>query len=572
MSYAKAYIIPYLKKYSKVMAVTVLMGTLALLSAAMLSFVSGYLITRTSERPETILLVYVPIVAVRTFGISRAVFRYVERLIGHNAVLKVLSDMRVKLYHALEPQALFIRERFTTGDLLGALADDIEHLQDVYIRTVFPTLIGLFVLLFAVGGVAAVSVPFALVLFLLLGIIAFVYPLWSLYRMKKYQTAAKAQHSALYRDFTDAIFGVQDWLISGRKQTFTQRFSKQAQASDAAESKLDFWQQDRAFQLQLLTGVIVIVVGLWSGYEASVGHIMPTYIAAFTLAVMPIVEGIIPISHAVERVPVYKTSLQRIDAMQQQTIAPRATEQVPTDSTISFTNVSYTYPGSEQPALRNISLNIAPGEKIAILGKSGAGKSTLMQLLLGNLTATSGEVTIGGVATPRIGEGIYDVASVLNQKPYLFATTVENNIRLGRQDATSEEVAEVVARVGLAPYIDSLPQQLKTQMEETGQRFSGGERQRIALSRILLKDTPIVVLDEPTVGLDPITERMLMEDMLASLSDKTVIWVTHHLTAIEQMDRILFMDDGEIAMLGTHQQLLENNTRYRRLYDLDYGY
>lgn len=572
MSYAKTYILPYMKKYRNVMLLTVLMGTLALLSAAMLSFVSGYLITRTSERPETILLVYVPIVAVRTFGISRAVFRYVERLIGHNAVLKVLADMRVKLYHALEPQALFIRERFTTGDLLGALADDIEHLQDVYIRTVFPTAIGLFVLLFAVGGVAAVSVPFAVVLFILLGIIAFVYPLWSLYRMKKYQTLSKQQHSALYRDFTDAIFGVQDWLISGRKKTFTTRFAKQAQQSDKAQGRLDLWQQDRTLQLQVITGLIVIIVGLWAGYEASVGNIKPTYIAAFTLAVIPIVEGIIPVSHAVERIPVYETSLSRIADIEKQQVTTRTAQQLPTSHAIDFTNVSYSYPERQQPAVKDMTLHIQPGEKIAILGKSGAGKSTAIQLLLGNLAPTSGEVTIGEVATTQIGDAIYDVASVLNQKPYLFATTVENNIRLGRQDATTAEVEAVIERVGLGDYIAQLPAGIKTQMEETGQRFSGGERQRIALARILLKDTPIVVLDEPTVGLDPITERALMEDMLTSLSDKTVIWVTHHLTAIEQMDRILFMDEGEIAMLGTHEELIKLNTRYRRLYELDYGY
>lgn len=572
MSYAKTYIVPYLKKYYKVMGVTVLMGTLALLSAAMLSFVSGYLITRTSQRPETILLVYVPIVAVRTFGISRAVFRYVERLIGHNAVLKVLADMRVKLYHALEPQALFIRERFTTGDLLGALADDIEHLQDVYIRTVFPTLIGLFVLLFAVGGVAAVSVPFALVLFFLLSIIAFVYPLWSLYRLKKYQTAAKQQHSALYRDFTDAIFGVQDWLISGRKKVFTDRFITQAQASDQAESKLDYWHQDRAFQLQVITGVIVIIVGLWAGLTAQSGAILPTYIAAFTLAAMPIVEGIIPISHAVERIPVYEESLKRIDGINSQNTAPEKPAVTPNGTAIQFTNVSYRYPSSDTDAVQDVSLTIAPGEKIAILGKSGAGKSTLMQLLLGNLAPTAGQVTIGDTPAAQIGEAIYDIASVLNQKPYLFATTVENNIRLGRQDATTATIEDVIARVGLQDYIATLPKQLKTQMEETGQRFSGGERQRIALARILVKDTPIVILDEPTVGLDPITERELMEDMLRSLEGKTVIWITHHLTAIEQMDRVLFMDDGQIAMLGTHETLMQTNERYQRLYRLDHGY
>lgn len=564
-----------MRKYKKVIAMTVFLGTLALLSAAMLTFTSGYLISRTSQRPENILLVYVPIVAVRTFGISRAVLHYLERLFGHNAVLKILADMRVKLYRALEPQALFIRERFKTGDLLGALADDIEHLQDVYIRTVFPTLIGLFIFVFAVGSMAIFDWRFALFMALCLAIIAFVYPLWSLYQFKKQQMAAKKQHSSLYEKFTDAIFGVSDWVISGRQKDFEADFLTQAKNSDKAQSKIDFWHQSRSMQLQILTGVIVIIVGVWAGLQAANGAIMPTYIAAFTLVVMPIVEGLIPISHAVERIPVYEESLRRVDTIQsfKATESKSANFDVTTmpNTAIEFTAVDYYYPEAQKAALKNINLTIKPGEKIAILGKSGAGKSTLMQLLLGNLQPQSGTVTIGEHQASDFGEDIYEVAGVLNQKPYLFATTVENNIRLGRQDATTKEIEAVVQDVRLDEYIATLPKQLKTQMEETGQRFSGGERQRIALSRILLKNTPIVILDEPTVGLDPITEYDLMSTMLDSLTDKTVIWITHHLTAIEKMDRILFMDAGEIAMMGTHDELMQNNERYRRLYELDRG-
>src|SRR5699024_7279607 len=159
---------------------TILLGTLTILSTAMLTFKSGYIISSTSERPETILLVYIPIVAVRTFGISRAALRYVERLLGHNAVLKIIADMRVQLYHVLEPQALFIRSRFQTGDLLGALADDIEHLQDVYIRTLFPTVIGLFLFSFSVIVLAIYDWKFALIMAVLLAIVTFICPMLSL--------------------------------------------------------------------------------------------------------------------------------------------------------------------------------------------------------------------------------------------------------------------------------------------------------------------------------------------------------------------------------------------------------
>ena len=572
MNYTKRYILPYVRKYKAAMGWTVFFGFLALLSAALLTFTSGYLISRTSERPETILLVYIPIVMVRTFGISRSVFRYVERLLGHNAVLKILADMRVKLYKALEPQALFIRERFKTGDLLGTLADDIEHLQDVYIRTIFPTLIGLMMFVFAVGSLLTIDPLFALFMFIAMGVVAFVYPLISLYLFKKHQTRAKTLHGQLYDTLTDALFGISDWIISGRKKQFVDGFLTDAANSVDAERKLDEWNQTRTMQLQIFTGVLVIIVGFWAGNAAADGLIAPTYIAAFTLAIMPIMEAIIPISHAVERIPVYEQSLQRIEKIEEMMVEP-VPSQIDVSSIerpiISFEDVTFLYPGSERPAVEQIDVTIRHGEKVAILGKSGAGKSTLLQLLLGQLVPTSGAVRIDQYEAHQFGDDIFEVASVLNQKPYLFATSVLNNIRLGRADATEEEIEHVVEHVGLRTYLATLENGLHTQMEESGQRFSGGERQRIALSRILLKNDPIVVLDEPTVGLDPETERDLVHTMLENLQQQTVIYITHHLTAIEQMDTIIFMDEGKIDMIGSHEQLYETNARYRRLYELD---
>ena len=159
--------------------------------------------------------------------------------------------------------------------------------------------------------------------------------------------------------------------------------------------------------------------------------------------------------------------------------------------------------------------------------------------------------------------------SVLQQKPHLFDSSVMNNIRLGNINATDEEVIEVAKQVQLHDYIHSLPDGYQTKMQELGERFSGGERQRIALARILLQKTPIVILDEPTIGLDAITERKLLDTIFRSLEGKTVIWITHHLIGIEKMDRVLFIDHGRITMEGTHQQLLQHNPRYKNLYNMD---
>lgn len=320
--------------------------------------------------------------------------------------------------------------------------------------------------------------------------------------------------------------------------------------------------------------MIVLMVGIWAGIAAQQGEILPTYIAAFTLVTLPILEGIIPLSHAIERIPAYQESLQRIESIRQFVPKEKASKEMVQTSEkaeILIENVSYRYESEQEDALHQLSLSIPFGQKLALLGKSGSGKSTLLQLLQGAILPTAGGIFINGHAPIDYQENIYDMMGVLNQKPYLFATTVENNIRLGNQQATKEDIEYVIKQVKLDRYIDSLPNGLQTQMEETGQRFSGGERQRIALARILLKDTPIVILDEPTVGLDPETEHELIETILTSLQDKTIIWITHHLIGIEQMDQILFLDQGQIAMQGTHEQLINTNERYQKLYKLDRG-
>lgn len=219
--------------------------------------------------------------------------------------------------------------------------------------------------------------------------------------------------------------------------------------------------------------------------------------------------------------------------------------------------------------LDGVSFILKQGEKTALLGPSGAGKSTILSLIQGALAPSKGNITLNDISVQSLQGEISRVVSVFNQRPHLFDTTVLNNIRLGNPDASDEDVYWAARQVKLHDYIQSLPDGYHTSVQETGIRFSGGERQRIALARILPQDAPIVVLDEPTVGLDPKTEKELLSTMFQVLDGKTVLWITHHLAGAEAADRILFLDKGKLAMAGSHQRLLENNPRYSRLYRLD---
>ncbi len=170
-----------------------------------------------------------------------------------------------------------------------------------------------------------------------------------------------------------------------------------------------------------------------------------------------------------------------------------------------------------------------------------------------------------------LSESISDLIGVINQSPYLFHTTVLNNIRLGNESASEEEVWRVLEQVGLKEMVAALPNGLATMVDEAGLRFSGGERHRLALARILLKDTPIILLDEPTVGLDPITEQGVLETFFQVLENKTIIWITHHLQGISMMDRVLFIEDGQLTMSGTPAELAAENKHFQYLLAIDQG-
>ncbi|PJN49242.1 putative ABC transporter ATP-binding protein [Paenibacillus sp. GM2FR] len=573
----------------------VMLGVLTILFAGMLMFTSGYLISKSALRPENILMVYVPTVGVRTFGIGRAVIHYVERLVGHDTILRILSQMRLRLYRILEPQALRLSSRYRTGDLLGVLSDDIEYLQDVYIRTVFPSIVALVLYAGVILAVGLFDPAFALLLALYVAVLILVLPLVSLLLTKRKNREMKQARSNLYQKLTDAVLGIHEWYVSGRQTEFLTGYEADEAEVDRTDRSLKRWSRLRAFIGQCVVAVTVVSMVYWSGRQYADGSIDVTLIAAFVLVVFPLMDAFLPVSEAVERIPQYGQSVARLQAIEsaetsegkqnrgQQLNKGEIESVINSGVHVKADGVCFRYdqaPGGESgldrsrvnrdgSTLMDVSLDIPPGAKVAIIGRSGAGKSTLLQLIQGVLAPSGGSLTLGGVDSARFGDEISSVISVLNQSPHLFDTTLANNIRLGQPDATEAEIRDAVARARLEPLVAALPEGLLTRMQEAGQRFSGGERQRVALARILLQKTPVVILDEPTVGLDPKTERELLSTMFASLQARTLIWVTHHLVGVERMDEILFMEHGQIVMRGTHDELMEHYPRYRNLYLLD---
>ena len=570
-----SWIRPYLSENKWLLALVLILGVGTFFSAGALMFTSGYLISESATLPENILMIYVPIVLVRLFGVSRPSFRYAERLSGHSMVLRILSRMRVRLYKALEPSALHFRSRFKTGDLLGVLADDIEHLQDVYIKTIFPAIISLLLYVMIVVGLGYFSIPFALLMLLLLFVLVILFPLVSLLATHARHAKMKDARNRLYQTLTDAVMGAGDWMISGRQADFIRRYENDEKYVDGIEAQISQFQRYRNLCFHVVILAIIIALACWIALNVEAGSFEPSWIAAFVLVAFPLIDAFTPLSDAISQIPSYQSSLERMNTLQEQkqdgaesgqadNQALKAKPSLP----IKFDQVTFSYGKDSPPVVRELSLSIQSGEKIALLGKSGSGKSTLAKLILAAYKPQKGDITIGGKDVQQLGE-LSSLVAVLQQKPHLFDTTVMNNIRLGNPAATDEEVIEAAKQVQMHDYISSLPEGYETRMHELGSRFSGGERQRIALARILLQDTPIAILDEPTVGLDALTEKQLLKTIFETLQSKTVIWITHHLAGAETMDRILFLAEGAIRMDGSHGELMEKEEPYRNLYRLD---
>lgn len=564
-----SWILSYIKQFKGRMSLSVLFGFLGVASGAMLLFVSGYLISKSSLRPENVMVVYVPIVSVRAFSIGQAVFPYLDKIVGHDVVLRILAEYRKRLYDNLEGDALAIQSKYQTGDLFHVLSEDIERLQDFYLKTLFPSVIGIVIYTIIIIVVGMFDVFFMLFLIALLGIIVFLIPYISYVKMKQKYTEQKEKRTTFYRHMTDAMFGQLDWLVSGRWKELEKNFLQEHHHLQATEKQIDRWHHIRDASGRFIGGVVIVVMMVWANKMVGEEALTPTLIAAFVLMTFSIIDALLPLSEAVEEVPMYVDTVNRIESFMQKNETETANK-IDVNimrPTIHLQDIAFRYEATSDKVMDGLNMTIAPGEKIALLGKSGAGKSTVLKLLAGLVEPNEGKVLLND--TPMDKGYLANAVAVLNQKPHLFHTSIANNIRIGRQDATEEEIIAVLEKVQLMDMIAKLPDGIHTNVDELGQRFSGGERQRIAFARVLIQETPIILLDEPTTGLDPKTERDLLKTFVEAAEEQTLILVTHHLIGAQWMNHIVFLEDGNIKMEGSHEQLLQTNNYYRTLYAMD---
>ena len=566
-----------IKKNKSMMTLVVVLGILSTVSGAALMYVSGFLISKSSLRIGNILMLQVPTVLTRTFSLSQSTFAYLQRLTSHNLVLGIIEKMRSRVYKILEPHALKLKKEYKSGDLLGLIAEDIEHLQNIYLKTIFPSIVSLVLYVIFVTLMFGYDMSYAILATLFGLFIIFIVPFASLtFTRRNFQVMKEAKYD-LYKNFTSAIFGISDWISSNRVNDFMNEYQEKETRLLKKETKIKIFVHFRENLVNFIAGLTVFYM-IYSCWNMTLNDsIENVYIASFCMMALSVMSVSVMTSEAVAHIPGYEVSIKRVKdfyANEQDDVDIDKALQNKEGNVIDIENVAFAYENGKN-VLDNISLSIKKGEKVAILGRSGVGKSTLVKLLTGTYTDYTGSISVlGKVPTEKmLGTKI----SLLNQKPYLFDMTIRENLKLAlldkKEEVTDDEInskiEESLEKSQLTRLISELPEGINTNVFETGSRFSGGERQRIAFARTLIQNNELLLLDEPTVGLDPKTEHELLKTIFETNRDKTIVWITHHLNSIKYMDRIIFIKDGKVEMNGTHEELYKTNEKYRKLYDMD---
>lgn len=560
---------------------SILFGSLTVGSSIALMGSSAWLISTAALHPS-IAVLEVAIVGVRFFGIARACFRYFERLISHNVTFRLLSKLRVWFFEKLEPLAPARLLDFRAGDLLARITGDIDTLENFYVRAVAPPLTAIFI---AIGTCLFLAFFDTRLSLLLLGfylILGLVLPMIAQIMSRVPGRNFIIQRGELEEQIVDGIQGLTDITAFGRGS------DRAAQIGSAGNKLANI--QRRLAQVSgfhsglyaFLTSFAVWLILVDLIPQVASGHLNGVVLASFALLSQASFEAFLPLPLAAQIWSSTRQALHRLLEVLDSKPAVQDPEETETelqsklnvvnqinDHKIQLEDLSFTYPGSDSPALQHITFTLETGRSIALVGPSGAGKSTLANLLVRFWDYSSGEIRLNGTSLRNYKQDdVRQRIALISQPSYFFNTTIYENLRMARRGVTQEEIESATVQAQIYDFIESLPKSFETVIGEQGQRLSSGERQRLAIARAIIKNAPILILDEPTANLDALIENRILGTLFGLMRHKTTILITHRLLGLDKTNEILVMDQGLIVDRGIEMELLNHNGLYRRLYDL----
>lgn len=553
----------------------ILLGSLMIASSVTLLSMAAYLVAAAALGPLIIML-SLPTYVVRVAGVSRAVARYAERMVAHNTTFRLLARLRSWLYSRLEPLAPACLLDYRSGDILTRLIGDIEELQNIYLRVISPIVVASITCLLMFGLFAFFDIRLSWTILAFLLLVGLGCPL--LYHrltrgLGQQQIATRAMLNA---QVVDGIRGVQDLLVYQGEAMHQQKIKDYGRTLAGLQRRMASVSGLQQALNDALANLALWVILLLAIPLVSLHHIDGVYLGFLSLATLASFEAMQPLTQAFQFLGHSLAAAQRVFAIADASPAvkdptePLPIQQLAGGCHLAFEHVSFAY--EQQEVVHDVTFDVSPGRRIAIVGASGAGKTTLFRLILRFWDTTHGVIRVNGQDIRSIAlDDLYKLCSVVEQHTYLFHNSLRANLLLACPNASDTDLLRVLEQAQLGEFVRQLPKGLDTWIGEQGLRLSGGERQRLAIARALLKDAPLLLLDEITANVDPITERAIFETLSVLMQGRTTFLITHRLIGLESMDEIIVLEHGRVSERGTHAQLLLAHGGYQRMFEIQCG-
>jgi ATP-binding cassette subfamily C protein CydC len=548
-----------------------LAGVVAAAAAIGLMSLSGWFISAAAAAglaPAAAYLFnfFLPSIGVRVFAVLRTATRYGERVFTHDATLRVLEDLRVWFYRRIEPLAPAGLWSIRSGDILNRIVSDIDALDHLYLRALSPSVIALLISVFAFFLLAAFDMGIAFAFWWLLVLAGGCVSAAAAIAAGPAGRQIALDSAELRTAAVEGIQGLPELISFGAADEHQEGLRRTQASLMAAQRRMAHIRGASAAAMHVLSGAAVLTaLFLGCGLVAG-GRLNGDKLALIVLAAAAAFESVFGLPAAFQffsRTRAAGGRLGEIVAAEPPVRFDRPCRTMPERWDVAFDAVSFRYRPELPWALEHVSFDVSAGQRIAVVGESGAGKSTLLNLLVRFFDPAAGKIRIGGMDIRRLNEeDLRRRIVVVSQQSHLFSATVRENLLLSRPDADTPELQRALGVARLADFVDRLPEGLDTWVGEAGRLMSAGQARRLAVARAVLRDAPIWVLDEPTEGLDRRTEGELVESLLEATAGKTTLWITHRLVGMDCMDAVVVMENGRVADLGSHAELLARNSRY----------
>ncbi len=563
-------LLPYLALYMRhkwMLTLGVVLAIVTLLASIGLLTLSGWFLSASAVAGFAGLYSFnymLPAAGVRGTAITRTAGRYFERLVSHDATFRVLQHLRVTTFSKLLPLSPAGLARYRQGELLNRVVADVDTLDHLYLRVISPLVGALVVIVVVTLGLCLLDVHIALVLGgIMLATLFILPPLF--YRAGKPTGEKLTRLRGEYRQqLTGWLQGQAELTIFGASRRYrAQMENTELNWHEAQRKQSELTALSQALMLLIGGGAVMAMLWMASGGVGDNAQPGPL-IALFVFCALAAFEALAPVTGAFQHLGQVVASALRITQItgQQPEVQFSTTASaVPEQLALRLSDVSFAYEGQAQPALDHINLTIPAGAHVAVLGRTGCGKSTLLQLLTRAWDPAQGQILFNDTPLVQMSEtALRKTVSVVPQRVHLFSATLRDNLLLAVPGAADEALRGMLEKVGLHKLLED--EGLNSWLGEGGRQLSGGELRRLAIARALLHNAPLMLLDEPTEGLDATTERQILDLLKKEMQDKTVLMVTHRLRGLADFDQIIVMDNGQIIEQGNHAELLAKQGRY----------